>query len=59
MGIYIGIPINKIGWESDSENYYAEIAQGIFIQDSDWNRLVECNGTVSLPLGIDHFEISS
>ncbi|MCH8286879.1 GWxTD domain-containing protein [candidate division KSB1 bacterium] len=59
VDIYIGIPINKIGWESDSENYYAEIEQGIFIHDSDWNRVVESTGTVSLQFGKDDFDISS
>jgi len=69
--IFFGVPINKVGWESDEYGYYSELQHGIFVHDNEWNRVVENINTIfpefdkteidttssKLLIGSDRFEI--
>lgn len=69
--IFFGVPINRVGWESDEYGYYGDVQHGIFVHDNDWNRVVENVNTVfpefdkteidtassKLLIGSDRFEI--
>jgi len=44
--IFFGVPINRVGWESDEYGYYGDLQHGIFVHDNEWNRVVENVNTV-------------
>lgn len=57
--IFFGVPVNRVGWESDEYGYYGDLQHGIFVHDNDWNRIVENINTVFPEFGKTEIDTAS